>query len=116
MDSKIEKFLLNLPGEKRKPAMIVRDVFLSTDKKITEAVKWGCMTFIYKGNLAFVYTYKNVEYINLGFHRAVQLSDPKKLFEGTGKGMRHVKIFTEKDIPQAQLKKWIKEAMMLNEG
>ena len=116
MDAKIKKFFLMLPTEKRLLAMIVRDIFLSTDKKITEAIKWNNLTFVYKGNLAFVYTYKNVDYINLGFLRAVELTDPEKLLEGTGKGMRHIKIYSEKDIPKTRLKKWIKEAMVLNEG
>ena len=111
MDTKIEKFLLSMPEEKRILVLKVRDIFLRTDKKITEAIKWGNLTFVYKGNVAIVYTYKKVNYINLGFLRAIELSDPRKLFEGTGKGMRHLKIYSEKDIPKVQLKKWIKEAM-----
>ncbi|MCX6290715.1 MAG: DUF1801 domain-containing protein [Bacteroidetes bacterium] len=115
MDTKIEKFLSGMTGEKRELAVIVREIFLSTDKKITETIKWGNLTFVYKGNLAFVYTYKKVDYINVGFLRALELSDPGKLFQGTGKGMRHIKIFSEKDIPKTQLKKWIKEAIKLND-
>jgi hypothetical protein len=115
MDKKIENVLLQLPELKRILALLIRDVFLTTDKKITEAVKWRNLTFIYKGNIAFIYTFKNTAYINLGFMKAVKLSDPKKLLEGTGKGMRHIKVYAEKDIPKTQLKKWIKEAMLLNE-
>ena len=81
---------------------------------MAEAIKWRNLTFVYKGNIAMVYSFKNTDYINLGFIKAVQLSDPKKLFEGTGKGMRHIKLFSEKDIPKMQLKKWIREAMILN--
>jgi hypothetical protein len=115
MDPKIEKFFAALPAEKRKLAMQLRDVFLSADKKIEEAIKWNNLTFIYKGNLAFVYSYPKSDYVNLGFMRAVELSDPKKLFEGTGKGMRHIKIHTEKDINAKQIKAWAKEAIKLNE-
>lgn len=115
MEPKIQAFFTKLPAEKRTAAMMLRDIILSADKKITESIKWGALTFIYKGNIAFVYTYKQVDYINLGFHKAIQLSDPKKLFEGTGKGMRHIKIGSEKDIPVKQLKAWAKEAMKLNE-
>jgi hypothetical protein len=114
MNAKIGNFLLGLPPEKRKTAGIIRDIFLATDKKITEDIKWRNLTFIYKGNLAFIYTFKNTDYLNLGFMRATELNDPKKIFEGTGKGMRHIKIYSEKDIPKAQLKKWIHEAMKLN--
>ena len=114
MDPKVQKFLAGLPDEKRKLAMIVREIMMAADKSITETVKWGNMTFVSNGNLAFVYTYKTVPYINLGFMRATELGDPRKLFEGTGKGMRHIKIAKEADIPQAQITKWTKEAVKLN--
>ena len=115
MNAKIGNFFLGLPPEKQQIAGIIRDIFLATDKKITEDIKWGNLTFIYKGNLAFVYTFKKTDYVNLGFMRATELSDPKKLFEGSGKGMRHIKLYSKKDIPKVQLKKWIREAMKLND-
>jgi hypothetical protein len=31
-------------------------------------------------------------YINLGFYQGALLADPKQLLEGTGKGLRHVKV------------------------
>jgi hypothetical protein len=31
-------------------------------------------------------------YINLGFYQGAVLADPGRLLEGTGKGLRHVKI------------------------
>jgi hypothetical protein len=64
-------------------------------------------------NIAFIYTYPGVDYMNLGFMKATSLQDPKKLFEGTGKGMRHIKIQTPKDIPSIQIKKWVKESITL---
>jgi hypothetical protein len=51
--------------------------------------------------------------MNLGFHQATALADPKKMFEGTGKGMRHIKLYPGKKIPTAQIKAWIKEAVLL---
>lgn len=95
--------------------MQLRDVFLSADKKVEEAIKWKQLTFIYKGDLAFIYSISKGEYVNLGFMQAVKLSDPKKLFEGTGKGMRHIKVYKPKDIPVRQIKSWVKEAMKVNE-
>jgi hypothetical protein len=117
MDPKIQQFFLALPQQKRDVAMQVRDIILASSPKVTEAIKWRQLTFISgKTNLAFIYTYSGVDYMNLGFMQATSLSDPKKLFEGTGKGMRHIKIRTEKEIPATQIKKWIKEAISLNES
>jgi hypothetical protein len=115
MDLKVQKFVMNLPAGKRELALQVRDIFLSVDG-VTEAIKWNQLTFIIgKANFAFIYTYPQTDYINVGFFKATQLSDPKKLFEGTGKGMRHIKIATAKDIPATQVKKWVKEAVKLEE-
>jgi len=114
MEPAIQRFLAALPDHKRELAMQVRDIMLAASPAITEAIKWRQLTFISgKTNIAFVYTYAGVEYINLGFMQATALSDPKKLFEGTGKGMRHIKIRTAKDIPAAQVKKWVKAALAL---
>ncbi|MCW3102728.1 MAG: hypothetical protein JWO09_1168 [Bacteroidetes bacterium] len=114
MEPAIQRFLAALPDHKRELAMQVRDLMLAASPAITEGIKWRQLTFISgKTNIAFVYTYAGVDYINLGFMQATALSDPKKLFEGTGKGMRHIKIRTAKDIPAAQVRKWVKEALAL---
>ncbi|HEX8516051.1 MAG TPA: DUF1801 domain-containing protein [Bacteroidia bacterium] len=117
MDPKVQQFLAALPEDKRKLIMLVRDIVLSSNKEVTEAIKWKQLTFVSgKTNLAFVYSYSGLDYVNLGFMQATSLSDPKQLFEGTGKGMRHIKIRTEKDIPAAQIKKWVKEAVSLKKA
>jgi len=114
MEPKIQQFLAKLPDDKRENAMKVRDIILAASPEVTETIKWRQLTFISgKVNLAFVYTYAGVDYINLGFLKATALTDPKKLFEGSGKGMRHIKIRSAKDIPAAQIKKWVKEAVSL---
>jgi hypothetical protein len=114
MDQRIEHFFMKLPDDKREIAFRVRDLMLGADKRITEAIKWNQLTFSFgKTDLAFIYTYPTVSYMNLGFMNATSLSDPKGLFEGTGKGMRHIKIAAMKEIPSAQVKKWAKESLKL---
>jgi hypothetical protein len=110
----IQQHILTLPEEKRQLAMRLRDVILSANPQFTESIKWNNLTYsIGKVNFIFIYTYPQVDYVNLGFLHAVELTDPKKLFEGTGKGMRHIKVRSEKDIPATQIKKWVKEAVLL---
>ena len=114
MQPLIQQHLLKLPEEKRQLAMELRDIIFSANPTLTESIKWNNLTYsIGKVNLVFIYSYKQTDYINLGFLHAVELNDPKNLFEGTGKGMRHIKIRTSKDIPATQVKKWIKEAVLL---
>lgn len=114
MEPKIQQFLLKLNDHKRELALLTRDIILASDKRITEAIKWNQLTFTYgKTNICFIYTLGKSESINLGFFKATSLSDPKNRFEGTGKGMRHIKLKSVKDIPAAQVKKWVKEAIAL---
>ena len=113
-DPKIQNFFLSLPEEKREIALALREIILSVSKKTDEKLKWSQWTLVLgKDNLCFVYTYKSVAYVNLGFMQAVKLKDPKKLFEGTGKGMRHIKIYSMKEIPATQIKRWVKESVEL---
>jgi len=114
MEPKIQQFIAALPDHKREVALQVRDIVLAANPNVTEAIKWRQLTFICgKTDIAFIYTYPGVDYMNLGFMKATSLPDPKKLFEGTGKGMRHIKIKTTKDIPAAQIKKWVKESISI---
>jgi hypothetical protein len=111
-----EAFLCNLPAEKRELAEGIRRTVIQADKKIEEAIKWGNLTFVKNGKkIAFVYTYDKVRYINFGFFKATSLKDPKGLFQGTGKGMRHVKIYSKKDLDKEQFTAWVKEAVKLDE-
>ncbi|MBI2183398.1 MAG: DUF1801 domain-containing protein [Thaumarchaeota archaeon] len=95
-------------------ALKVREIVLKTDPSIREAIKWGNITFVAYGNLAWILNYDTTDYINFGFFKGTELSDPKKLLEGTGKGLRHVKIRSEKQIDAEQLAAWVKEAIQLN--
>jgi len=111
MKPNVERFFLGLPDLKRQLAMELREIILNKQNDIEEDIKWGQLTFSKDNkNIAFIYTYQGTNYINLGFFKAVRLPDPDRLFEGTGKLMRHIKIYTEKDIPAIQVKKWLQQA------
>ena len=51
--------------------------------------------------------------LKLGFNRGIELPDPDKLLQGSGKISRYVVIENEKQIQSAALKKLIKEALAL---
>lgn len=115
MDKKVEQFLMNLPQEKRLITLFYREQILALSPDIKEAIKWNNLTFIYKGNLAFIYTYATTVYMNLGFFNGTGLTDAKELLEGTGKGMRHVKLYSADNALVEPILEWMKEAMLINE-
>ena len=84
----------------RRLRVIIRDVDAST----VETVRLGDNAATYgvgpkKMTDGYAYIMPMRGYINLGFYQGAVLADPKRLLEGTGKGLRHVKIrsLTEAD-------------------
>ena len=54
------------------------------------------------------------EHVTFAFMRGATLPDPEKLLEGTGKGVRHVKLRSVADVKRPGVKKLIAEAAKLN--
>jgi hypothetical protein len=54
------------------------------------------------------------EHVTFAFMRGAALPDPGKLLEGTGKGVRHVKLRSVAEVENPGVKKLIREAVKLN--
>jgi hypothetical protein len=54
------------------------------------------------------------EHVTFAFMRGTALPDPEKLLEGTGKGVRHVKLRSVAEVKRPGVKKLIAEAAKLN--
>src|SRR5262245_5465029 len=54
------------------------------------------------------------EHVTFAFLRGAALPDPEKLLEGTGKGVRHVKLRSLADVKKPGVKRLIAEAAKLN--
>ena len=54
------------------------------------------------------------EHVTFAFMRGAALPDPEKLLEGTGKGVRHVKLRSVADVKRGGVKTLIAEAAKLN--
>jgi len=114
LNPEIEFFFESLPEEKRVLALHLREFLLSVSDEIHESIKWGNLTFSKgKTHLIFIYTYKSVSYLNIGFTKATSLEDPLNLFIGSGKGMRHVKVKSMNEINYKQLKSWLMQSLQL---
>ena len=83
----------NLVAIARRLRAMIREVDAST----VENVRLGYDSATYgvgprKMTDGYAYIMPMRSYINLGFDQGALLADPKRLLEGTGKGLRHVKI------------------------
>src|SRR5215831_19712966 len=54
------------------------------------------------------------EHVTFVFMRGAALPDPQELLEGTGKGVRHVKLASVADVKRPGVKKLVVEAAKLN--
>ena len=55
-------------------------------------------------------------YVRLQFFQGSSLSDPQGLLEGTGRGMRHIKLSNAEAMPSDGIRALIREAIQLDAG
>lgn len=81
-----------------------------TAPAFTPTVKWGqgCWTL---NDAPKVYIHAEPDHLHFGFYAGSKLADPEKLLIGKGKYVRHVKIFTAKDISQKAFAEFIKQVL-----
>jgi hypothetical protein len=94
-------------------AKAVRTLVLKSATGCEEYVSpWKTPAFDSNGPLCVFVIQK--EHVTLAFMRGALLSDPEKLLEGKGKGVRSLKLRTLDDIKRPGVKKLIEEAVRLN--
>ena len=107
-----DDFYDQIPGELNALARSTRGLLLDSLAGCEEALKWGVPNYITSEKLCYL-SYEDGGYLRLGFTRATELADPDGLLEGSGKGMRHIKLRTPADLPEAQVRAWCREAAEL---
>ena len=68
-----------------------------TAPSLAESVKWGNGCWV-KGKVPVAYVYSAPDYVQFGFFMGSALKDPKKLLEGSGQYVRHIKVRKASDI------------------
>ncbi len=91
----------------------LRLLMLTVAPDAREELKWGQPWYGVKKGVCYIAAFK--DHVNLGFTRGTELADPAQRLEGTGKGMRHVKIRNPKEIDTA-VKSLLHEAFKLDAG
>jgi hypothetical protein len=100
-------------GKLRGVAKAVRALVKKTGAGCEEYVSpWKIPAFDANGPLCVFVLGK--EHLSLAFLQGAKLTDPEKLLEGTGKGVRHVKLRSVADVKRPGVKKLIAEAVKLN--
>jgi len=102
---------LESTAEKWKPVVReLRKLVRQLAPDLTEAMKYGMPSYV-KDNHVVLYIMPASDHVNLGFYDGVDLDDPKKLLEGTGKRLRHVKVRGVREARNPALRSLVEEAV-----
>ena len=110
----VDKFIRQMPDEQQEIARILRKLIRTTAKSLHETTKWGYPCYVGKGKVCSIMPYP--DHVNLALFQGAKLDDPDGLLEGTGKGMRHVKIWSAKDIHKRAVTDLIRSAVSLDQN
>lgn len=100
-------------GKLEAVAEAVRALMKKSVRGVEEYVNpWKIPSFDSNGPLCCFMVGK--EHVTFAFMRGAALPDPEKLLEGTGKGVRHVKLRSIADVRKPGVKKLVVEAATLN--
>ena len=108
----VEGYIADLSSPQQEIAETLRELIGKTAPNLEETIKWGSPCFMAgSANVCSIMAFKG--HVNLAFFRGAELSDNDGLLEGTGKGMRHVKVKAVKEIKKQAITALVKEAAML---
>jgi hypothetical protein len=111
-----EELLQITADSQQATAVRLRKIILSIHPDACEVVRLGDRAATYglgpkKMSEGYVYILPHTSWVNLGFFKGADLSDPDGLLEGTGKKLRHVKIRSAAEADNPKLITLIKAAL-----
>jgi len=103
-------YLAAQPPKNRTVIRALRKFVKRHQPELEEAVKWGNGCWI-KDKKPVAYVYAGYPgFTQFGFVHGSKLKDPKKLLEGEGAYVRHIKVRTTKDIDEASFAALLRQA------
>lgn len=103
----VDDYIAGLPDDQVKVATRLRELVLEAVPELEESFKWGQPIWELERPVFYMKAAK--AHVSFGFFYASGLRDPKRILEGEGKDMRHVKI-TGSRVPATALRKLIVQA------
>ena len=99
MDTQVTKYIEKQKSPQKEILQKVRKIFQKTLPSCEEKMRWGVPTFA--AGKFYIAAMKNR--VHVGFAINGLSKDEIKLFEGSGKTMRHIKIPTLEDVDEKKL-------------
>lgn len=88
----------------------LRKLMKKSAPTLVESVKWGNGVWLgEEWPVAFLHA--KDDHLQFGFFGGTGLKDPKGLLQGSGKHVKHIKVFTASDIDEAAFSRLIRQAV-----
>lgn len=107
-----EAYFAGLPPETRATAVALRDLVRRAAPELVETVYMGVPQWAGRGYVLYLADFTH--HVNLGFLKGAQIRDTTGLLEGTGKGLRHVKLPIGRPLPEKELVALIRKAVAVD--
>lgn len=117
-DSAFDQYFEGLDESERRVALAVRDAVrkaVGANPRVSETTKWNYPAWVHegkRGNMCSIMAATG--YVRLQFFRGAELPQAESRLEGTGKGMRHIKVWCDREFPAQEIQSLIADAMKLH--
>ena len=92
----------------------VRDA-VGRNPKVSETTKWSYPAWVYSGKRGNMCSIMGANgYVRLQFFRGAELPEAESRMEGTGKGMRHLKVWCDREFPRKEILELVRDAVALH--
>lgn len=117
-ESKFDLYFFELDDAERIVALRIRDAVraaVGDHPGISETTKWNYPAWVYSGKNGNMCSIMGANgYVRLQFFRGMELPDAESRLEGTGKGMRHLKVWCDAEFPSEAIRSLVSDAIALH--
>ena len=106
----LQEILGKLNPEQKETVEKLRSITKAALPDVVETIKWGNITYLLgESNLSWILIFG--DHVDYGFFRGAELTS--QILEGTGKGLRHIRINDDKSFDEKEILRLLKEAIQL---
>ena len=117
-ESKFDRYFEELDAAERAVAYRIRDAVrdaVGRNPKVSETTKWSYPAWVYSGKRGNMCSIMGANgYVRLQFFRGAELPEAESRMEGTGKGMRHLKVWCDREFPRKEILELVRDAVALH--
>ena len=106
----VDRFVAKVDPPLRLIVEALRTMIRSEVPALQEELKMDVPWYSLREGVCYIAPYS--KHVNLGFQFGAQIKDPKKLLEGTGKNLRHVKIHSPEEARSPDIRALLRAAVV----